>query len=268
MKDPSLQDPPDPFAEALLRSAEHDGPTPRDRARVAASLGLAGATTVTASAAKASSAPAAAKASLMGGMVKWWLGGLGVAFLVGTFASAPDRHAAAPVHSSAVDAPRERSAIPSAEPAPAMSSPVVLASSSPSASVSPPRAAMPPPTQVKTTAPTAGPSFGPSSAPVPSTAAPQGPSLADELVALDAARKAIEAGDAAAAEQALSQYRTTVGKGRLASEAELLAIESAAARGDRAQTITLGSAFLAKHPSSPHRARVNTLVARARKETR
>ncbi len=257
MKDRSLQDPPDPFAEALLRSAEHDGPTPRDRARVAASLGLAGATTVTASAAKASStAPAAAKASLLGGMVKWWLGGLGVAFLVGTFAGAPEPHAAAPAPSSSVDIPVAISAVPAAKPAPAMSSPVVVVAPVPSASARP-------------TPPALSPSSSDAAPSVPKapTAAPSsGPSLADELAALDAARKAIEAGDADAAEKALSRYRTTMGEGRLASEAELLAIESAAARADHAQTIALGSAFLARHPSSPHRARVTTLITRARKE--
>jgi hypothetical protein len=56
------------------------------------------------------------------------------------------------------------------------------------------------------------------------------------------------------------QYRTDFPNGELAPEAEVVAIEALAARGDSVALAESSTRFLARHPSDPHVARVKALA--------
>jgi outer membrane protein assembly factor BamD (BamD/ComL family) len=92
------------------------------------------------------------------------------------------------------------------------------------------------------------------------TAASQ-PDIALEISAVDTARTALRAGDAAGALAELDRYEGKFGRsGSLAPEAAVLRIEALLVRGDRARAKALADAFLAAHPKSPLAARVRALV--------
>jgi outer membrane protein assembly factor BamD (BamD/ComL family) len=56
------------------------------------------------------------------------------------------------------------------------------------------------------------------------------------------------------------QYRTDYPNGELAPEAEVVAIEALAARGDQPALAARAARFLARYPSDPHAARVGWLA--------
>jgi hypothetical protein len=77
------------------------------------------------------------------------------------------------------------------------------------------------------------------------------PTLADEVAALDRARAALTAGDAARALALVDQYERVLRGTTLRAEAALLRIEALAASGRRAQAEALARRFVAQHPGSP-----------------
>jgi hypothetical protein len=92
-------------------------------------------------------------------------------------------------------------------------------------------------------------------------AAPAGTaSIADEIRALDEARRALANGDAATANRALDAYRRNFPKGALAEESTLLRIEALARGGNRGRAKALADRFRARHPDSPHLRRIDSLL--------
>ncbi|GEM_PF-1019216 len=102
----------------------------------------------------------------------------------------------------------------------------------------------------------------PEATPVAAPSAPRG-TIAEEIAAVDRIRAALRAGDAPGAERELLAYRARFAAGTLVPEAELLALEAVAMRGDGAATAAAARAYLARHPRSPHAARARALLARA-----
>jgi hypothetical protein len=84
--------------------------------------------------------------------------------------------------------------------------------------------------------------------------------LAEETAALDAARRALGAGDAAAALSALDGHDRDFPTGLLAPEATVLRIEALAEHADDNRALTAARAFLAAHPASPHARHVRSIV--------
>ena len=82
-------------------------------------------------------------------------------------------------------------------------------------------------------------------------------------ITIEEAPGVVADGNPDGADAAVDQYRERFEDGVLGPEADLLVVEAASARKDHPQTIALGRAFLARHPKSPHRARVESLIARA-----
>ncbi len=98
-------------------------------------------------------------------------------------------------------------------------------------------------------------------APVTTASAPRS-TVAEEIAAIDGIRAALRAGDGPAAERQLAAYRARFATGTLVPEADLLALEAVAARGDGAATSAAARAYLARHPRSPHAARARAILAR------
>ncbi len=105
-------------------------------------------------------------------------------------------------------------------------------------------------------APTAG-----AVAPTVMPSADAEPGLADEVQALDRAREAMQADDPDEALRAVDAYQRDFGSGALAPEAEVLRIEALVRQGQMARARALGQQFLARHPSSPHARRVQSLLS-------
>ena len=87
-------------------------------------------------------------------------------------------------------------------------------------------------------------------------------SLEGEVTALDRARSALAAGDAARALALLAQYEQVFPKGALRPEATYLKIQALSKSGQREAARDLAARFLAKHPSSPHAAQLQALISR------
>jgi TolA-binding protein len=105
----------------------------------------------------------------------------------------------------------------------------------------------------------------PTPAPEPRRSPPASPaaasSISEEIRVLDEARRAIAAGDSAAAKRALEQHRRQYPRGALAEEAVLLQIESLARQGKRGKAKALAERFRASHPNSPHLRRIESVLA-------
>ncbi len=84
--------------------------------------------------------------------------------------------------------------------------------------------------------------------------------LALELEAIDAARRALARGDHASAIRLLDRYAARFPKPRLGAEATVLRIETLAARGDKKAAARLGKAFLTRDPNGPYARRVRSLI--------
>jgi len=81
-------------------------------------------------------------------------------------------------------------------------------------------------------------------------------SLGQELTVLDAARRALAAGDAERALSLIAGYRKRFPHGALGQEATVLEVDALDAKGRAAQATDLKKQFLAEHPESAHRERV------------
>ncbi len=87
-------------------------------------------------------------------------------------------------------------------------------------------------------------------------------SLEGEVTALDRARSALAAGDAARTLELLGQYEQAFPKGALRPEAMYLRIQALSKAGQREAARDLAARFLAKHPSSPHATQLQALLSR------
>lgn len=96
-------------------------------------------------------------------------------------------------------------------------------------------------------------------APVKSTTKKAGEAadgLGNELALVEAASRAVKAGNSGLALQRLSEYRRRFPRGKLALEAQVLHIEALALAGRRAEASRLAQGFLKHHPQSPVAARI------------
>lgn len=258
MKDPPRLVEQSGLGAQLLRSAEGGRAPAHARRKAAAAVGAAFLAARTAS----------ATAGILGGSlgVKVVVG-VGAALAIGGAAAhwvvraGPDRASNGPARVAAAPAPEraDRAAVTSATPlmtalppAPAGPAPVVsepVAAPAPSvvndlgALVDAPKAA-----------PNATPRTVQRSAPARTAEEPSvapAPGLLDELQLLEAAKRALAAGDAGAAMVALDRYDQRFSAGHLAPEAEALRIAAIARSGDCPRAAARARQFLAQHPDSP-----------------
>jgi hypothetical protein len=237
---------------AILRSARADAPSARARGRAFVALGIGGALTGIPAATTAASA-ATAKTALSVGLyaaVKW--GGIGLAvgaLTVGgmqapqLMASRAAPHAVAAPTMAAADRAVAPPAPPEAPPAPVLDpdpSPIPPAPVAPRASKAPEARAAPP------------------VEPTPIDTRPE-PRLAEEVAALDRARRLV-ANDPAKALRALDDYEQRFPSGDLAPEALVLRVEAFVRAGERARAESLALAHLSRHPRSPHAKRIRTIL--------
>jgi TolA-binding protein len=237
------------FEKELLRSWEAEQPSDAARAGLLAAVGI-GAGAAAAAAAKVgaaaggSIAPKAAATVSALVVAKWAAVVVGIAAVGATVGYVR--------HASRV---RQAIAVPSSMPA-AAAAPSPMATAA--APVDPP-----------SDAPIGATVDTPSGAPHARTTDPHAkpsvharPSaLGEQVTALDSARRALAAGNAASTLQQLDDYETRFPNGALVEEAEVLRVEALLAEGDRASASHVGERFLSAHPNSPHASRVRALLA-------
>ena len=227
----------DRLGASALRAARRDGPSAGSKQRAIAALGLAAATTV---------AGAASNAAVPFALGRWALSLLGVSaigagVIAGGVALTSRDHEA-----EVARAPAPR-ASPSSAP---VLAPVVAPPERPSS---------------EPVASSVLPLETPSSVPArPARAAaigvdPPRPALADEVAALDLARRAVAAHDAASALGALDRYALDFPRGFLGQEATVLRIEALVQRGERVAAAELARRFVIAHPTSPMADRARSL---------
>jgi len=233
MKDPErlLDEGANSFETRLLRSGRTDAPSAHNRRAIATALGVGGifgASTV------ATGASATART---------WLSmttASAVKVAGGVIAGAAALYTGVQV----LDTP--------APPPP----PAAVAARAP-VKAPPPRRAEPAPAPVEEVA--NEPAVKPTAPPPPSPER-AGDTLSLELQALDQARRALAAGDAALALTRLDDYIRRFPKRRLGAEATVLRIEALTKSGNKALALRLGREFLSKQPNGPYARRVQSLI--------
>jgi hypothetical protein len=250
------------FERDLLRSWETRQPSSAARSRA---LALAGAATVGAAVGLTSSAGAAAaglgaaggsvapKAALASGVLVKWLaiGAVGVAVTAGAASYAVRSASSTSAPTAAVSPASPRSLGAPSNAAPAATS-IALPPSNPGA--------LP----------------GTMTVPEPATPAPHAHSpsprarsgldqstLEEEVASIDRARRAVSAGEPAAAIAMVDAYDAKFPAGSLAQESMVIRIDALLRQGDRGAAERLGSRFIAAHPSSPYVRRIRALLAGA-----
>lgn len=270
-------DTPDPMSglDDLL-AAERAAPAPdaaaraRVSARVAATLAAGAGVTATAvtaataeaatvSTVSATTAGAAAGATLGG---KVFLGLAATVLAGGTFVAVAVRGAREPAPAPAPPETAARVVASSERPAP-VERPVP-----PARPVVEPRVeAAPPPVEPLRPQPRRVPRAAvvQTPPPAPPEPAPPPPAVDAALIAerglLAEARRALGAGDTAAALAALESHRRTHADGRLGEERDALEISTLSAAGRRAEAASRAAAFLARHPDSIFAASVKKYAA-------
>jgi hypothetical protein len=232
------------FERELLRSWQREQPSPAARQATLALMGGVAPTGVAAGL-KAASGSMAPKAATLGAALlgKWAIVGAGVVAL------ATAGTAVYSVRSSSTSTPVTVAPPVAFEPPVAASVPQLP----PSATAEASSAAAPPlPTAAKT--PPAAPS---------ALEPPRALGLGQEVAALDRARDALAAGNAAGAIRQVDEYESQFPRGALAQEATALRIEALLQQGNRDAAVRLADRFLASNPKSPHAARIRLLVQRA-----
>lgn len=228
------------FERELLGSWESRQPEDGARARTLAVLGLgvaAGALAGTTALASGSIAPKAVLTTTA--IFKWIALGAGLAATLGIVGYASYTRLAAPKESTLpglvqpVEAPAPRQA-----PLPP-----------------PPRA----PVDDLTVEPV--PASPPRSAPRVVTPSPSASSLEEEVYAIDQARRALTAGNAAAALSAVDAYDARYVPGALAQESAEIRIEALYRLGKRPLADKLATRFLSAHPDSPYAREIRALMA-------
>ena len=247
-----LRDGATPFESRLLSSARHDAPSPGRRRHIVAGLGLGGALGgAIASTSKASTLTLFQR--LAGTAITRWaiVGGAGSAVTAAAVwtsvqLSQPSAAAsnAAP-HKALVVQPV--SAPPAATEEPSAAAPETQAVSAPAMDISElapaaaAEAAATPRARSRHTATDISP-------------------LAQELRALEAARRALVQGDPRRSLSLLDEHTAKFSKPRLTAEATVLRIEALTASGETARAHKLGKAFLARHANGPYERRVRSLI--------
>ncbi len=84
--------------------------------------------------------------------------------------------------------------------------------------------------------------------------------LAEQVSRIDTARVAIASGDYDEAMRLIARYHDDFPDGALAPDADVVALEAAAAKHDRAEVARRAASFLARYPNDPHAARVEWLA--------
>lgn len=259
------------FEGALLRSARADAPSARARGRAFVALGVGGAVAGVPAATTAATGAAGAKTLASVGLfaaVKW--GGIGLA--VGALTVGGIRQAPRLFHGPAET--RASAAAIAKPPAPTDHHENIAPSIETEAELAPvlepalAQTAVPEPAPRALTAPDSRAAASPpesahAALPVSKAALPidaiQEPQLAEEVAALDRARRLV-ANNPARALGLLDEYEPRFPHGNLAPEALVLRIEALVRAGDRARAETLASSFLAGHPRSPHAKRIRTVL--------
>jgi hypothetical protein len=99
----------------------------------------------------------------------------------------------------------------------------------------------------------------------PSRAVPSAPpktsSIADELRKIEEARRALATGKPKDALRLVAEYRRAYPKAALREEADVIRIAALDASGRRNEARAEARVFLSAHPKSPHRARLERIVA-------
>ena len=224
---------------SLLRAGVAEEPSAERARRTAAALGLKTSVALAACAAGGAMASQTSAAALRWAAIA--LVGAGGLLLVGR--ALRGNHADAPPPEVSVQAsePPARVAVESAPERPSI----------PSAEAAPPKASV-------RTSPTRR-------SPTPPAVAPSAASgsLGDEIALLDAARRALRAGDARLALSALHRHQAEFPRGLLGQEATLLRIEALVRAGNRPAAEALARQFLARQPNSPHAKRIESLLGQA-----
>lgn len=231
----------DEFERELLTAGRTERPSLTRRRGILVGLGLAAA---------AGTVATGAKASLLEGVVRvagapWAIGGaLGAAAVVTGASLWPAEPA--PVMPPEAPAAVTRPAVVAAAP---------LATLEQEAEAAP---------LVVDPAPALSPVRRAAREPQRAAAAPRAPSLSDELVLLESARRALSRGEPRKALALLDDHGRSFRKPRLSVEASVLRIEAAAASGDRARAVRLGREFLARPGSGPYERRIRSLIREER----
>jgi hypothetical protein len=277
---PLLSSTDDELEMLLLRSAEGDEPSANALPKVAAALGIGAATLGAATSAvlveQALVGSAAAKPITLVSVLKW----LGVGMTAGALAGGTAHVAFRPARTgalalSAVTAPtpvpaaqRELrplapSLIPPPPPDEDEDEEVTEEEAPPSPTNAAARAAARPDAP---RAPAAAPPHGSTASfaadPPPAATPEQVSALSEEVRSLDAARRELTAGHAAAALAAIDNYRARFPQGSLRTEATVLRVEALLRSGDRAGAEREAHVIVRAAPGSRHAARVLDLLGR------
>lgn len=232
-------------ARELLHAGMAERPRAAALQKTALALGV-GATVAVSSTATASAASLAAAPSALLVAAKWVGVGtlLGVALAGG--ANALSSLAAPSAKASATAAARVLPAAAVSSTAPAMTRQVEVAVAPSAATEKSPATPPKPPA-------TGGPV---QSEPRPPTT---DASLAEEVMRIDAVRRALATGDTTNALRFLDEYAQKPRTGTLDLEAQLLRIDALERRGDHQAARELARQYLARHPADPHSAKLRTL---------
>lgn len=263
MKDPVrlMDEEPAGFEASLIRAGRREEPSLAARRAMAAACGV---TVAVALAPKASAASSTLKPIAVMCGKGFLVGALVVGGVVLTPRIFPERHgieqriAADAVHSKV---PRTRAPV---DPGPTVVVPAPTAETT-----------LPAPSIAQSDgAPAARPSIPQRGAParahgtVPTSpgdvavSATPADGLAEEIQAFERARRAFASGNVAVASQELDAYQRQFAHGTLSLEAEVLRIETLAAKGDLATARERATGFLAANPSAPAARRVRSVLAR------
>lgn len=112
--------------------------------------------------------------------------------------------------------------------------------------------------------PEAAPEAPPAQMPAPSSPAPEKKpvttTISDEIQALDAARKVLDAGEASRALILLDQYHRKFEKRRLGQEATVMRIRALVQSGKKERAEALARRFYQTNPGSPYNKRIESIV--------
>lgn len=260
-----LESSPNPAARTLLQAGLRDRPRPSALRSTALALGVGGSLVAAASTSAAASTAAttivaplvAPSVTLMVG--KWvvlgMLGGVALAGGASLVSDATQHDASRAAKTTSMASSRNEPArAPTGSPSPALDAPSIQLEahdvSAPTATViSRPALAAKPRAEVAAVTPAT-----PSSASLPNAQ-----SLSREIAMIDASRRALSSGNAAAALTQLDEYAASLRTGTLDREAQLLRIDALVLSGQRAAALTLAERYLASYPNDPHAARLRDL---------
>lgn len=237
-----------PLEQALLDAGKDDAPDEARKAKVRAML-LASAGGAAALAGSSTVPKAATSVAKRAMWLKVVAGMVGTTLLV---VALTQRERARTV--SPVTAPVASPAIPSASPPVAPTSSPEVARVPEATTVTP----TPPPSAPRRSTPSVA-SSPTSSSPPPAAEDP----LAVEARLLHAARACQRAGDHPCVASTLAEHARRFPGGALRDEADVLAIDDAIARGDRAEASRLAKVLVTRAPNGPWSARVRALAHEA-----